>query len=58
MVINSLNLRIFEFDDGALITLGLSATHTSKFVRKTVVESAKFFQKLIFPISIKEEIKQ
>ena len=25
----------FEFDDGALITLGLSATHTSTFVGKT-----------------------
>ena len=44
----------FEFDDGALITLGLSATHTSKFVGKTVVESAKIFPEThFFPISIK-----
>ena len=38
----------FEFDDGALITLGLSATHTSIFVGKTVVESAKIFPNLSF----------
>ena len=46
----------FEFDDGALITLGLSATHTSKFVEKQWLNQQKFFQKLIFfPISIKRD---
>ena len=44
----------FEFDDGALITLGLSATHTSTFVGKTVVEAAEIFPEThFFPISIK-----
>ena len=44
----------FEFDDGALITLGLSATHTSIFVGKTVVEAADIFPEThFFPISIK-----
>ena len=48
----------FEFDDGALITLGLSATHTSTFVGKTVVEAAEIFPEThFFPISIKREDK-
>ena len=48
----------FEFDDGALITLGLSATHTSTFVGKTVVEAAEIFPEThFFPISIKRDDK-
>ena len=48
----------FEFDDGALITLGLSATHTSTFVGKTVVEAAGIFPEThFFPISIKRDDK-
>ena len=48
----------FEFDDGALITLGLSATHTSIFVGKTVVEAAEIFPEThFFPISIKRDDK-
>ena len=44
----------FEFEGGALITLGLSATHTSTFVGKTVVEAAEIFPEThFFPISIK-----
>ena len=48
----------FEFDDGALITLGLSATHTSTFIGKTVVEAADIFPEThFFPISIKRDEK-
>ena len=48
----------FEFDDGALITLGLDATHTSTFVDKTVVEAAGIFPEThFFPISIKRDDK-
>ena len=48
----------FEFEEGALITLGLSATHTSIFVGKTVVEAAEIFPEThFFPISIKRDEK-
>lgn len=48
----------FEFDDGALITLGLNATHTSTFVGKTVVEAADIFPEThFFPIAIKRDDK-
>ena len=48
----------FEFEGGALITLGLSATHTSTFVGKTVVEAAEIFPEThFFPISIKRDEK-
>lgn len=48
----------FEFEEGALITLGLSATHTSTFIGKTVVEAAEIFPEThFFPISIKRDEK-
>ena len=48
----------FEFDDGALITLGLSASFTSNFIGKTVVEAAKIFPEThFFPIAIKRDEK-
>ena len=46
----------FEFDDGALITLGLNASHTSIFIGKTVVDAAKIFPEThFFPIAIKRD---
>ena len=46
----------FEFDDGALITLGLNASHTSIFIGKTVVDAAKIFSEThFFPIAIKRD---
>ena len=48
----------FEFDDGALITLGLSAKQTAMFIGKSVVEAAKIFPEThFFPISIKRDDK-
>ena len=48
----------FEFDDGALITLGLNASHTSIFIGKTVVDAAKIFPEThFFPIAIKRDEK-
>ena len=56
MVINVQNSRSFEFDDGALITLGLNASHTSIFIGKTVVDAAKIFPEThFFPIAIKRD---
>ena len=48
----------FEFDGGALITLGLNATHTFTFVGKTVVDAAEIFPEThFFPICIKRAEK-
>ena len=48
----------FEFEGGALITLGLSATHTSTFVGKTVVEAAEIFPETHFFQSQSKEMKK